>query len=258
MAACSGCRPWFCAVRNTWGRFPSGQRGQTVNLLAKPSKVRILLSPGAFFFQRKKAFSFLCPVSGEEGNVMGVKFSNDGLRFECTRCSECCRHTPGYVFLSSKDLDDPRRRHSGFGGRSSLKLLSPSRSGLARRISLKEKANLDCIFWENGGCSRYEARPLQCRSFPFWSACVSSRRNGNSCPAMPGHGQGALCTRGARSSDWLRVANEGRLPRSLREKGGKMKVTFWGVRGSLPTPLSPEQVRSKIAAVVQRIRPVRS
>jgi phosphoribosyl 1,2-cyclic phosphodiesterase len=34
-----------------------------------------------------------------------------------------------------------------------------------------------------------------------------------------------------------------------------MKVTFWGVRGSLPTPLSPEQVRSKIAAVVQRIRP---
>ena len=34
-----------------------------------------------------------------------------------------------------------------------------------------------------------------------------------------------------------------------------MKVKFWGVRGSLPTPLSPEQVRSKIAAVVQRIRP---
>lgn len=34
-----------------------------------------------------------------------------------------------------------------------------------------------------------------------------------------------------------------------------MKVTFWGVRGSLPTPLSPEQVRSKIAAVVHRIRP---
>jgi phosphoribosyl 1,2-cyclic phosphodiesterase len=34
-----------------------------------------------------------------------------------------------------------------------------------------------------------------------------------------------------------------------------MKVTFWGVRGSLPTPLSPDQVRSKIASVVQRIRP---
>jgi phosphoribosyl 1,2-cyclic phosphodiesterase len=32
-------------------------------------------------------------------------------------------------------------------------------------------------------------------------------------------------------------------------------VKFWGVRGSLPMPLSPDQVRSKIASVVQRIRP---
>lgn len=34
-----------------------------------------------------------------------------------------------------------------------------------------------------------------------------------------------------------------------------MHVKFWGVRGSLPMPLSADQVRSKIAAVVQRIRP---
>jgi phosphoribosyl 1,2-cyclic phosphodiesterase len=34
-----------------------------------------------------------------------------------------------------------------------------------------------------------------------------------------------------------------------------MKVKFWGVRGSLPSPITPEQVRSKIAAVVQRARP---
>jgi phosphoribosyl 1,2-cyclic phosphodiesterase len=34
-----------------------------------------------------------------------------------------------------------------------------------------------------------------------------------------------------------------------------MYVKFWGVRGSLPMPLSPDQVRSKIAAVVQRLRP---
>lgn len=34
-----------------------------------------------------------------------------------------------------------------------------------------------------------------------------------------------------------------------------MYIKFWGVRGSLPTPLSPDQVRSKIASTVQRIRP---
>lgn len=32
-----------------------------------------------------------------------------------------------------------------------------------------------------------------------------------------------------------------------------MKVRFWGVRGSIPTPLSSDSIRSKIAAVVQRI-----
>jgi phosphoribosyl 1,2-cyclic phosphodiesterase len=35
-----------------------------------------------------------------------------------------------------------------------------------------------------------------------------------------------------------------------------MKVRFWGVRGSIPAPLTPEQVRSRIAAVIQRVRPL--
>jgi phosphoribosyl 1,2-cyclic phosphodiesterase len=30
-------------------------------------------------------------------------------------------------------------------------------------------------------------------------------------------------------------------------------VTFWGVRGSIPTPLTPKQLRSRVAAVVQRV-----
>ncbi|MFP4382562.1 MAG: MBL fold metallo-hydrolase [Spirochaetia bacterium] len=34
-----------------------------------------------------------------------------------------------------------------------------------------------------------------------------------------------------------------------------MKIKFWGVRGSLPAPISPDEVRSKIASAVQRIRP---
>ncbi len=41
------------------------------------------------------------------------------------------------------------------------------------KFSLKEEKrgdSYDCIFFqrENGGCKIYEARPLQCRSFPFW------------------------------------------------------------------------------------------
>jgi phosphoribosyl 1,2-cyclic phosphodiesterase len=32
-----------------------------------------------------------------------------------------------------------------------------------------------------------------------------------------------------------------------------MKIRFWGVRGSLPTPLTPEKLKSKISSIVQRI-----
>jgi phosphoribosyl 1,2-cyclic phosphodiesterase len=34
-----------------------------------------------------------------------------------------------------------------------------------------------------------------------------------------------------------------------------MKVKFWGVRGSIPTPIKPAQLQSRIAAIVQRIQP---
>lgn len=34
-----------------------------------------------------------------------------------------------------------------------------------------------------------------------------------------------------------------------------MKVRFWGVRGSIPTPLTSSQIQGKISAVIQRIQP---
>ena len=34
-----------------------------------------------------------------------------------------------------------------------------------------------------------------------------------------------------------------------------MKIHFWGVRGSIPTPLSPSRIKSKISAVIEQITP---
>lgn len=34
-----------------------------------------------------------------------------------------------------------------------------------------------------------------------------------------------------------------------------MKIHFWGVRGSIPTPITPQQIQSKITAIIQRITP---
>ena len=34
-----------------------------------------------------------------------------------------------------------------------------------------------------------------------------------------------------------------------------MLIRFWGVRGSLPTPITPQQIQSKIMAAIQRATP---
>ncbi|MCL2277021.1 MAG: MBL fold metallo-hydrolase [Treponema sp.] len=34
-----------------------------------------------------------------------------------------------------------------------------------------------------------------------------------------------------------------------------MKIHFWGVRGSIPTPLSPSRIKSKISAIIEQITP---
>jgi len=130
-------------------------------------------------------------------------FYANGLRFECTRCSRCCRHTSGYVFLSSADLE--RLKSAKRMGRVDFLRTYCRRIsfGVAQRVSLREKKNLDCVLWEDGGCSVYESRPLQCRSFPFWSACVSSLEqweiHAEQCPGM---GKGTLHSRQT-IDEWL-------------------------------------------------------
>ncbi|MDR1506928.1 MAG: YkgJ family cysteine cluster protein [Treponema sp.] len=96
-----------------------------------------------------------------------------GLRFSCTRCSSCCRYEAGFVFLSRKDAEvlakELKLEYTAF-----VKTFCrwvPVPGGV--QLSLKEKADFDCIFWENG-CKVYGSRPLQCRSFPFWESIVLS------------------------------------------------------------------------------------
>jgi uncharacterized protein len=116
------------------------------------------------------------------------RFYESGLRFSCTRCNLCCRFDSGYVWLSRRDLstlaeglglsrDDVVRRYChvvDIGG--------------FKQLSLREQENMDCVFWRDGACSVYESRPLQCRSFPFWSHQLLDRgswdRVAEHCPGV--------------------------------------------------------------------------
>lgn len=104
-------------------------------------------------------------------------FYDDGLCFECQRCLYCCSSEPGYVFLSDEDITNAHNV---------LDMTREEFLGLYCRyvdygsyylVSLKEKRNYDCVFLTPNGCSIYSGRPLQCRTYPFWSSVVESREN---------------------------------------------------------------------------------
>jgi len=121
------------------------------------------------------------------GNII-KPFYLEGLSFECCRCSTCCRHTPGYVFISLNDLE-LLASHTGMDKKEILtKYCREIYTIRGTKISLKEKPNYDCIFWEKDGCIYYEARPIQCRSYPFWKAYLGNRRKWESlrsfCPGI--------------------------------------------------------------------------
>jgi Fe-S-cluster containining protein len=122
-------------------------------------------------------------------------FYSDGLQFSCTQCHSCCRHDPGFVFLTNFDI----KRYMNFFRLSRQDFLDKYcrivdySDGM--RYSLREKSNYDCLFWENG-CTTYEARPWQCRSYPFWDHILENRASwDNQAVHCPGMNQGKLRTR---------------------------------------------------------------
>ena len=88
-------------------------------------------------------------------------------KFSCSGCGECCRW-PGAVLLMESD-HSRLAAHLGLSGQEFIDLhthLAPNRQQLA----LLDQADGSCAFLEGDRCSVYEARPEQCRTFPYaWS-----------------------------------------------------------------------------------------
>ena len=96
---------------------------------------------------------------------MNVPWFNDGLRFKCTGCGKCCTGSPGYVFVSDRDLEK-------LAGRFKLSVEDFSRK-YTRLVDgqialLDDPKTDDCIFLKEKQCTAYEDRPTQCRTFPWW------------------------------------------------------------------------------------------
>jgi uncharacterized protein len=137
----------------------------------------------------------------------------DGLKFTCQQCGNCCTGGPGFVWISDEEV----RRLAQHLGQSEKAVREQYCRRVTGRWSLKEHRNTrgehDCIFLReqpNGGrrtCSVYAARPLQCRTWPFWSENLASQTVWNhSARRCAGMNQGKTWT--AAQIEALRTAND--------------------------------------------------
>ncbi len=116
-----------------------------------------------------------------------------GLRFKCTECGNCCSGSPGYVWVNKAEIAALAEKMEldvdAFESRYIRKI------GI--RKSLVEFSNGDCVFLdsERRTCGVYDARPRQCRTWPFWESNLRTEEAWeNTCEVCPGSGKGVLFT----------------------------------------------------------------
>ena len=102
----------------------------------------------------------------------GTPWYSGGLRFQCQRCSRCCRGAPGFVWVADAEIT----RMAHHLALSTDEFASAYVRTLGPRLSLIELPGGDCILWAGTerGCLVYPVRPIQCQTFPFWRLHLAS------------------------------------------------------------------------------------
>ena len=122
------------------------------------------------------------------------RWYGNGLRFKCTQCGNCCTGAPGYVWVNKEeivalaaeigeeDIDRFERKYV-------------RQVGIRKSLKEDSRANWDCVFFDSDTrkCKVYNARPRQCRTWPFWDSNVRTEKDWErTCQICPGSGQGPL------------------------------------------------------------------
>ena len=106
--------------------------------------------------------------------MAGEPWYKDGLRFQCTQCGDCCTGAPGFVWVNQEEIDALAAKIGVSVDEFEKKYVRK----IGIRRSLVEFPNGDCVFFdtEKRNCSVYEARPRQCRTWPWWNSNINSQQ----------------------------------------------------------------------------------
>jgi len=116
----------------------------------------------------------------------------DGLRFRCTGCGDCCTGSPGYVWVNQAEINVLAKQLGITPAACEKKYV---RNIGIRRSLIELPKSYDCIFLDSKTrkCTVYEARPRQCKTWPFWKSNVRTEETwAETCEACPGSGKGKL------------------------------------------------------------------
>jgi len=114
-----------------------------------------------------------------------------GLRFSCTECGDCCSGAPGYVWVTKAEIQ-------AMADKLGITVAAFEKAFVRQvgiRKSLLERDDGDCVLLDpkTRRCRVYEARPRQCRTWPFWDSNLATPDAWKStCEACPGSGRGKL------------------------------------------------------------------
>ena len=121
---------------------------------------------------------------------MDKPWYDEGLRFSCqTDCTQCCSALKGgYVLLENADI----ARMAETLGISQAVFVDEFVTTQGGRLVVK-MAMGRCSFSTSAGCAVYSARPMQCRTFPFWPEYTEDAEAWEKAKARcPGAGEGEL------------------------------------------------------------------
>jgi Fe-S-cluster containining protein len=98
----------------------------------------------------------------------------EGLRFQCQGSGQCCTSHGeyGFVFLTKEDRQR-MAKHLGLSLSNFTKKYCGRTDGNYHLI--EDGVNFDCLFLKDKRCTVYEARPTQCRTWPFWPDAMNAK-----------------------------------------------------------------------------------